>query len=165
MTRRGSLAYYLAAVVCGCFFMAVMIALRFVAADRAVGMQGKSFFFLAFTSLIFGALPALLAAFLLRQLMRKRPRAGPWEWAVLGAVLAWMVIFLLGKWGLALGERPGRSGLASLLELALRGPTFVLGQGSWLALPAGAATAFLLYKIDRAFAPAPDSGATRSPHP
>src|SRR5215469_17925078 len=66
MTRRGSLAYYLAAWVCGCFFMALTIWLGnevHPTVPRSVALLLVTYFF----SLMFGAVTSLLFGFFLRR--------------------------------------------------------------------------------------------------
>jgi hypothetical protein len=74
----------------------------------------------------------------------------PLHWAVAAAILAPLLVAALGEWGMrmAAGQRvdPG------LLSFLLYGPTMVFQAGWWLAIPAGAATGYLLCRVQRAFA-------------
>jgi hypothetical protein len=102
MTRSGSLAYYLTAWICGCFFMSLAVWARDLfgaAADNAFSSHsafGLIFFY--FYGLVFGAIAALVGAFLLRRIMTALKCITPSHWAVVGAILAPVVIAILGIW-------------------------------------------------------------------
>ncbi len=154
MTRRGSLVYYLSAWILGCFFMSLLIWIKdMYAAKLDHPVVGFAFGLLsfAFFGLVSGAAAALIVAFLLRRLMSALKCKTPLHLAVAGAILAPILIAILGTLGRHLEnqQRPG----ARLLGLLTFGPKTVLEAGWWLAIPAGAATAFLLCRIQRAFAP------------
>ena len=158
MTRRGSLAYYLAAWVCGCFFMSLAIWVKDLssAASQIVterGAAGLLFFY--FYGLLLGLVTALVGAFILRRLMQLSRWARAWQWTLAGAVLAPLLMGALGLWWrhhfVRAGSAPG------LVSLIAYGPSIVLDAGLWLAIPAGAATAYVLYRIHRSFAPPEDS--------
>jgi len=154
MTRRGSLIYYLSAWILGCFFMSLAIWTKdmmgpthgLVSARSAFGLM-----FFYFYGLILGAFAAFLGAFVLRRLMRAVRCKTPSHWAVAGAILMPLVIAALGWLGrrVDLAQRPGER----LLALLTTGPKVVLEAGWWLAIPAGAATAYLLCRIECRFAP------------
>lgn len=157
MTRSGSLAYYLAAWICGCFFMSVLVWLKDLigaplefATPR--GVLGLLFF--SFYGLILGAFASLVGAFLLRRIATAARWTQAWQWTLAGAVLAPVCIGLLGVWWRRMMLRPMPPRSLALLGL---GPMEVLDAGLWLAIPAGAATAIVLFRIHRAFAPPPES--------
>lgn len=153
MTRHGSVAYYLAAWVCGCIFMSSAVWLRdvmgpaigFVSFDRAFGLL-----IFCFYGLILGVVAALLGGFVLRRLAFLLKWRNAWEWVVGGAILAPILFLILGSFAktAAAGERP----LPTWLKFISYGPALVLDAGLWLAVPAGAATAWVLYRVHRAFA-------------
>ena len=156
MTRRGSLVYYLAAWTVGTFSMSLLVWIRSMTAETASVASTHSAFgllFFAFYGLIFGAAAAFLGAFLLRRIMAALRSKNPIHWAAVGTVLAPILIA-------ALGALRGRTAAPSALHgprflaFATFGPEQVLEAGWWLAIPAGAATAYLLGRIERAFAPA-----------
>jgi hypothetical protein len=154
MTRRGSLVYYLSAWILGCFFMSLLIWIKdmfAVTLDLPLTRSAFGLLFFNFYGLVFGALGAFIAAFLLRRLMSALKCKTPFHWAVAGAILAPIVIAILGAWGRHL-ETQQRAG-TRLLGLLTFGPKTLLEAGWWLAIPAGAATAFFLCRIQRAFAP------------
>ena len=163
MTRRGSLIYYLTAWICGCFFMSLAIWTKDLwnatgPSSRSREAFGVIFFY--FYGLVFGALAVLISAFLLRRIMTLLKCKTPMHWAVAGAILAPLVIGGLGAWG---GHIATEQRLEPrLLSFLLLGPTMVVQRGWWLAIPVGAATGFLLCRVQRAFAP-PASGATDVP--
>ena len=154
MTRRGSLIYYLSAWILGCFFMSLLVWVKDMFAATLDAPMTRSAFgllFFYFYGLIFGALAALIGAFLLRAVMAALKCKTPIHWSVAGAVMAPLVIAILGIWGRRAGmvQRPGMR----LVGLLTFGPKTVLEAGWWLAIPAGAPTAYLLCRIQRAFAP------------
>jgi hypothetical protein len=153
MTRRGSLAYYLAAWICGCFFMSAAVWLKDLGNQPVqlvtpTGVAGLLFF--SFYGLILGAIAAMTGAFLLRRLMALAHWEQGWQWALAGAILAPLLIGALGAWWRH-ATWPAQPG-PRWLSLLAYGPSIVLEAGLWLAIPPGAATAFVLYRIHRAFA-------------
>jgi len=157
MTRRGSLAYYLAAWICGCFFMSALVWLKDLASaphQLATPKGAFGLLFFCFYGLILGVFASLLGAFLLRRIAVAFRWTQAWQWALAGAVLAPVVIGLLGGWWRRVMWHPRAP--PRWLSLMAFGPATVLDAGLWLAIPAGAATALVLYRIHRAFAPQPE---------
>jgi hypothetical protein len=153
VTRRGSLIYYLTAWICGCFFMSLAIWIHDMwgAAMRGAQMrQAFGLMFFYFYGLIFGAFAALLGAFFLRRVATILKCKTPWHWAIFGAIISPALITLLGKWGqhLATGDQPG----VRFSAFFLFGPRTALEAAWWLAIPVGAATGYLLGRVQRAFA-------------
>jgi hypothetical protein len=74
----------------------------------------------------------------------------PSHWAIAGAILAPAVVASFGLWGRHIGIEEG-SGI-SFLRIITYGPKIVVETGWWLAIPAGAAIAYLLCRVQRAFA-------------
>ncbi len=149
MTRRGSLVFYLAAVVVGCFCLTVVFWLGGMVGVYS-GVSG--FLRLYFLGLIFGSFYAVLFAWILRRLMTRFKCTSAWQWISVGAILPTVLIWVLGPL-----ERIPWVG-ASVLGLFLAGPSVITQSGGWQALPAGAATAYVLYLIQRAFEPRSNSG-------
>jgi hypothetical protein len=162
MTRSGSLAYYLTAWICGCFFMSLIVWVRDLfgaTADNAFSTHsvfGLIFFY--FYGLVFGAIAALVGGFLLRRVMTALKCKTPSHWAAAGAILAPAVITVLGLWGRHVGIDE-QSGMRALRIITF-GPKIVVETGWWLAIPAGAATSYLLCRVQRAFAPQPSAQAS-----
>ncbi len=158
MTRRGSLAYYLAAWICGCSFVSLAIWLRdlegptigFVNIRNAFGLL-----FFCFYGLILGAVSAFLGGFLLRWVAVRGGWKQAWQWVVAGSILAPLLIAPLG-W-IERSAAWHQKKLPRLVFLAAYGPSVVLDTGLWLAIPAGALTAWVLYRIHRAFEPKPNA--------
>ncbi len=155
MTRSGSLAFYLTAWICGSFFMSLAVWTKDLfgaSANNAFSTHsafGLIFFY--FYGLVFGAVAALAGAFLLRRVMAALKCITPSHWAIAGAILAPVVVAILGLWGQRVGIEE-RSGMRILRFITL-GPGMVMETGWWIAIPAGAATAYLLCRVQRAFAP------------
>jgi hypothetical protein len=156
MTRHGSLAYYLAAWICGCFFMALgfWVDVHWL---RGASPQGEfldvGFLALCFFGLILGAVPSLLFAWLLRRVMRVFSVEQFWLWIAAGAALALLLIWFLGSLGhLARDPRFLPYSALPIWPFLLVGPVSVLEAGIWAALPVGAATAGVLFAMHRAFA-------------
>jgi hypothetical protein len=155
MTRSGSLAYYLTAWICGCFFMSLAVWTRDLfgaTGDNAFSTHsvfGLTFFY--FYGLIFGAVAAFIGAFLLRRVMAALKCITPSHWAVAGAILAPALISMLGLWGQHI-DMEDRSGMRAL-KIITFGPKIVVETGWWIAIPAGAVAAYLLCRVQRAFVP------------
>src|SRR6185312_9609690 len=94
MTQRGTLAYYLAAWVIGCF-IAALLAWCVGAWYGAYAVNASVLLTEYFLSLIFGAADALLFAFLLRRLMHSWHTYTVWVWLLSGAGIAAVVIGVL----------------------------------------------------------------------
>lgn len=158
MTRRGSLAYYLASWVCGCFFMTVC----FVGLPRPSDFPRRiilGLVYLYFLGLFFGAFTSLLFGFLVRKICGGLEFARVWQWIVAGAILAPLLISALGSITLIHGR--ATEFLLPVQLYCLYAPQLILSGGIhtlWRAIPAGAATAWLLFRIHRAFEPSVEGG-------
>jgi uncharacterized membrane protein len=163
MTRRGSLAYYLVAWVCGCLFMSLAIWLpgQWEHTHWTPGFQGASgFLFFYFLGLILGAFTALLFAFLLRRLVAALRLKDLWQWALTGAGLAELLVWGLAGLNSVFGSSRFALGMPRPLELLRILLVGALGAVRPPAvrsiLAAGAATASVLHLIQRAFEPRAD---------
>ena len=121
MTRRGSLAYYLASWMCGCFFMALgfWTDIHWIRIPSSQGgLSDVGFLGLCFFGLILGAVPSLLFGWLLRKLVKIFHAERIWVWMTAGAGLALLLVWLLG--GLAhLARDPRVSSLRRFACLAV----------------------------------------------
>jgi len=148
MTRSGSLAYYLAAVVCGSFFFT--LAHFLIGTDRGSDPDwARAFLFSFFLGTIFMCIPQIFAGFVLRRLAGPLHWTKAWHWAIGGAGIFLMVLIVLGYLGGAFDR------VAAGTRIAPLGP-FVFGQASmrsgiWQTLSAGALTALVLFSVQRAF--------------
>lgn len=157
MTRQGSLAYYLAAWVCGCFFMSFTIwfgnELR-PTVPRSIPLL----FYIYFISLIFGAVMSLLFGFAIRYAASRMAWNRVWHWLAGGAVIAPVLTGLVGA--ISASQLLKGSSWRAWIFVPLMGPYLIAGGGgSWMLLltsPAGAATAWVLFRVQRAFALRPD---------
>jgi hypothetical protein len=153
MTRRGTLAYYLAAWVIGCFVMAF---LRWLGEALAGDFQTASILLTTyFFSLIFGAIAILLFALLLRRSMRLVGSRAVWAWFLWGAILGFAeIVALIRAQGpllsILLSIHSGAFG-AVFFAAVLEGAGSLAGRNLWQAPVGGAITAAVLYLIDRAF--------------
>jgi hypothetical protein len=152
MTRRGSLAYYLAAWVCGCCFMTLgawLVAGEAINQNAPGLRSAAGFLVLYFFGLIFGLFPSLLFAFLLRRIMTGLGAQRLWVWLLVGAALAYPMLAGLG-W---IGRLPGRFGRPDGFLWML----LFAGYRSWpsavllAAIPAATATSAVLFSVHRAF--------------
>ena len=154
MTRRGSLAYYLAGWACGCLFMSlgVWLTRRWEPTHWTPGFRGASGF-LGFYSLalVFGAFTSLLFAFLLRRIARALGWTRLWQWMLLGAALGGLLVWAISWAGRTLEPVAGRPELLVILFLGV--PQWFPPRVLWMAVPAGAATAIVLVHIQRRFEP------------
>lgn len=151
MTRRGSVAYYLASWVCGCTFIGILVWIASLfqsSASRATGLL----FVVISLSLMSGAVASLLFGFFLRRTANGLHWNCAWQWVIGGAIIAPLLIALLGA--IASPNAQG-SGWRGWLFSSLSGAYMINGGHNWklslLAAPAGAATAWVLFRIDRAF--------------
>ena len=164
MTRSGSLIYYLTAWAVGCFSITLAVWTKeLFGREFQVGLTNYTFALIGVYSyaLLFGAPVSLLGGFFLRRIMRALRSDNLLYWTLAGAVTAPALVLLFGWTGRYLGEVIPRDlwfakflmGLPGLFLFA--GTEMVLEKGWWLAIPAGAATAYLLCRIERRFAPPP----------
>ncbi len=150
MTRRGTLAYYLAAWVIGCFVVSL---LQWIGEALAGEIHTASILLTTyFFSLAFGAVAILLFALLLRRSMRLLGTHALWIWFLSGAILSLVEIFALTRAQSALlSIRSGEFGeifFAAVLDAA----DVLAGHNFWQAPVDGALTAVVLCLVDRAFA-------------
>jgi len=169
MTRRGSLAYYLAAIVVGCLCWAVAI-LVIARTTTYHWNTAREFFFLYFLVVSQGWLATLLFAFLLRKIAAAFAWSRAWQWMVAGGCIA---IFVVAAWVFVPTDWIGARFIMGLLMwlLPFGNMVFVFGfaRSTIVLLPTiflvGAATAFVLHRIHRAFEPRAKSPAsTEKPH-
>jgi len=152
MTRRGSLIYYLAAWALGCFFMVVVVwcqNLFLVSSQDLFREATEGFLTLVVYGYLFGAPTALLVGLLLRRVMLALKCKTPLHWALVGGILAPLTVAALG-----FGSRSAAHMLPpeyAPVLFPLVGAENVLRAGWWLTIPAGAATAYYLGRIQRAF--------------
>jgi len=161
MTRRGSLAYYPAAVVCGSFFLAASY-FPFLALARHVPVNrwARGFLAMYFLTVLMGLVSLLLGAFLLRWIASHRRLTTATEWMAAGVSVFAVVVGTQGVLALALQHHVIRPHFLSVgYTYLLIGPWFVLNMPLWLPLPAAIATAYVLFLVDRAFASKPESPA------
>jgi hypothetical protein len=163
MTRRGSLIYYLAAWALGCFFMVVVVwcdDLVLVSSEDRLREATEGLLTLIVYGYLFGAPTALLFGLLLRRIMLALKCKTPLHWTIVGAIVAPLVVVALGlasrNVALVLPQE-----YASVL-FPLVGAENVLRLGWWLTIPAGAATAYYLGRIQRAFSVQPDAAPSPS---
>ena len=152
MTRHGSLAYYLASWVCGCFFMSFTIWIG-NEIHPTVPRSILLLFYIYFISLMFGALTSLLFGFILRYAASLMTWSRMWHWLAGGAIVAPALTSLLGA--ISASQTLQGSGWRAWIFIPLMGPYLINGGRSWMLLltvPAGAATAWVLYRVHRAFA-------------
>jgi len=149
MTRRGTLAYYLAAWVIGCF----IVSLLQWSGDAFAGMIEPASDLLTsyFFSLVFGAAAILLFSFLLRRAMRLARTHNLWIWLLSGAVLGLvLMLVLIGAQSKLLSIQTGEFA-EILFGLVLKAADTLSGHNLWQAPVDGAVTALVLCLVDRAF--------------
>ncbi len=151
MTRRGSLAYYLAAVVCGSFFFTLAQFIIGRANQGSVGDLARNFLFAFFLETIFGCVPQLLAAFALRRLASPLRWTEAWHWAVGGAGVFLLVLYALSLLGAVFNRVASGTRFAQLGRYLFSQAADSLHGGIWQALAAGALTALVLFAVNRAF--------------
>jgi len=159
MTRRGSLAYYLAAWVIGCFVVAF---LQWVGEAAAGEIHSASILLTTyFFALIFGAAALLVFAVLLRTSMRLLGTHSLWIWLLSGAVLSFLEIFgLIHAQNALVSIRSGEFG-QFIFAAVLSAADTLSGRNLWQVPIDGAVTAVVLCLVDRAFARANEAGAPK----
>jgi hypothetical protein len=163
MTRRGSLIYYLAAWALGCFFMVLAVwfqNLILISSQDLMREATEGFLTLIVYGYLFGAPTALLFGLLLRRIMLALKCKTAMHWAVAGGILAPLLVVTLG-----IGSRRAAlvlSGEYASLLFQFVGSEGVLRAGWWLTIPAGFATGYYLGRIQRAFAPQPETAPSLS---
>jgi hypothetical protein len=151
MTRTGSLAYYAAAWVIGCFVLTSVGSFADLLHGQTFGI--KEFLGYSFISMVVGALDSILYAFSLRNLMHLRSARVLVEWIAAGAAIAYLLTALLTWAGLAFtASSLYRGSLGEFLfEAIFLGPVEVWKGSAWITLASGAITGWILFLIDRAF--------------
>ncbi len=153
MTRGGSVAFYLVAVVVGCLFItAGLVVLR-------PGL-GPSLLLIYLLSIAYGGSSVVVFAFLLRRITAAFGWNLLWQWLGTGAALAWILVWgghfvVLGLIRLMQVSPQLGDFLFKIVATPLTGgPLFavVLGLG-WISILVGAATASVLYRVHHVLRP------------
>jgi hypothetical protein len=150
MTRRGTLAYYLAAWVIGCFVVSFLQWIGdAIGGDlRPASVLLTTYFF----SLVFGAVAVLLFSSLLRLSMRLLGTHNLLAWPLAGGLLALLLIVgFIHAQGALLSLRSGPLG-EILIGIALKTADALGGRNLWQVPVDGAITGLVLCLVDRAFA-------------
>lgn len=160
MTRTGSLAYYFAAIACGCFFLAASYFAYFLTTDAKSEHPARDFIFIYFVAILIGWLPQTVIALLLRRLAVRWKLAQPWQWVIAGCVLTGLVFLVMAAAGSGIEQwKSGPRFLRTGLMFIFVGPFFMATQPLWLPFPAAAATSWVLFLVHRAFEPRPEASA------
>lgn len=150
MTRRGTLVYYLAAWVIGCFVVAL---LQWVGEAAAGEIHPASILLTTyFFALVFGAVALLVFAVLLRTSMRLVGTHAFWIWFLSGALLLFLEIFALIHAQNALLSIRSREFGQFFFAAVFDAAGTLSGRNLWQAPIDGAVTALVLCLVDRAFA-------------
>lgn len=159
MTRRGSLVYYLTGWVCGSFFLAIAVWLHALARGGQpmfVSKGAADLLTIYFFCLTFGWFQSIFAAFFLRRIAIYAKFDKSWQWALTGAAVWPILIFLLDKLGGSATWGPNNSN--SDWTMFVFGAMIVRREAIWIAAPAGALAAMVLFAVNRSFAPSPETG-------
>lgn len=154
MKSWGTIAYYFAAWLFGCLFIAFAEWLLLPAAAA-----GFDFFYLYYSALVSCVLSCLLFGFLLWLTCSRATRFAVLFWFGMGAVLHTLLVVLLGRIGAAMEHAVSLEGFRHYLFLvSLKGPLELSRASLWLPPMVGAATAIVLSLFHRAFEPPAGSG-------
>ena len=153
MTRRGSLAYYGAAVVVGSLFLTLTYYPHFIFLGASPEHWPRDLLFVYFFVLMLGCVPHLLLALILRRAAHRFGWISARPWMLAGMVLLLSILGLLAGLGNLLASHRGGEWWRMVLMFLLVGPMYAAKSPLWLPLPAGAATGFVLHRIHRAFEP------------
>ena len=134
--------------------LAFWIELQFSRSASLQGtFQGVSFLGFCFFGLIFGAVPALVFGWTLRRLLNFFPARGLWLWIAMGAAIAFMLVWCLIALGEALQDpRALPYSALPFWPFLVVGPLALSEGRLWITLPVGAATAAILFAVNRTFA-------------
>jgi hypothetical protein len=163
MTRRGSLIYYLAAWALGCFFMVLVLwcqAMVWGVSREILRGGAEGFLSLIFYGYVVGAPTALLYGFLLRRIMVTLQCKTPLHWAIAGGILAPLLVVALAAVCRSAAHVAPEYYAAAVYPVAAA--QAIIEVGWWLTIPAGAATAYYLGRIQRAFAPMAETAPSTS---
>lgn len=155
MTRRGSLAYYLASWICGGLFLTIAMYIREQVSPEGMGMgpsgAGVAIITTYFLVLVFCAFLSVVFAFLLRLSMGWLRAEKLWQWIVAGVVLSVPMTWGV-RWASRATDAAGLQGVARevavFLFLGVRG---IAEHHALLGLPAAGLDAMVLFLIHRAF--------------
>jgi len=162
MTRRGSLAYYLASWIIGGFFLTVAMYLQERAAPEGMGIgpsgAGAAILTTYFLVLVFCAFLSVVFAFLLRLFMDWLRAERLWQWILAGVILSMPLTFAV-RWASRVADVAGLQGglrqVAVFLFLGVRG---IAEHHPFLGMPAAGLTAAVLFLVHRAFAQKSEPG-------
>jgi len=155
MTKRGSLAYYMAAIVCGSFFftLAQFLIGRESGTSSSAAAWARDFLGAFFIGTIFGFVPQVVAACVLRGIAGPLRWTIAWHWAMGGAGVYLLVTMILGLMGAEFDRIVGGWRYANSIGLFLFGQAgMAVHSGIWQTLVGGAMTSLVLFSVHRAFA-------------
>ena len=161
MTRRGSLAYYLASWIIGGFFLTATMYIQERASPEGIGIgpsgAGAVILTTYFLVLIYCAFLSVVFAFLLRLIMGWLRAERLWQWMLAGVILAMPMTWGV-RWASGVTDAAGVGGaprqVAVFLFLGVRG---FAEHHPFLGLPAAALTGAVLFLIHRAFVERPEA--------
>jgi hypothetical protein len=159
MTRRGTLAYYLAAWVIGCLFLTLASTIQDHIAPNGISRGGAVAVFLSdyFLILMFGAPLSVVFGFLLRRGMAWFRLEKLWEWVLAGAILVFPMAWGV-RWASHLNDVIGpRAEWFELLTFPIIGARELAEHHVLLAVPVAGAMAAALFLIHRAFSQGSES--------
>jgi hypothetical protein len=133
--------------------LAFWIELQFSRSASLQGtFQGVSFLGFCFFGLFLGAVPAILFGWLLRRFMKFVSAGGLWLWITIGAVIALLLVCCLAALGQLLKDpRSLPYSALPIWPFLVVGPLALSEGRLWITLPVGAATAAILFAVNRTF--------------
>ena len=166
MTRRGSVVYYMTAVVFGSLFVSASSYLYlFISPEHKLEPLSSEFLRDYFAEIVMSFAPLILSAFLLRRVAAYNCWTQAWAWIAGGAATFVAIEWMLAESGKALAWQEFGGWLTVLFSIFCYGPSFILRKPLWLVPLPGLATAYVLFLVYRAFElrspePPPETGAT-----
>jgi hypothetical protein len=151
MTRSGSLAYYLAAWVIGCFIVSLGPWIHEMRAPDSGASHNILFNY--FIALIIGAADLVFFAFLLRLCVYAMRIYVLGVWVIAGAILAPPLTAALSWAGHAWSQSPSldQGPLHLVNQCVLVAPSILWDLGIWVVVLDGALIGATLFLVDRAF--------------
>lgn len=155
--HRAGLVYYPAAVIAAGLFVAAAYYAHSVAQWGADERWARTFLVTLVVTTLGGLLPYLLAAFVLRRAARAGSWRRGWQWMAAGVAVGMAVLWTVVRCGYLVEQAyfpPEWQQAKSILMFPFLGPIMLSAKPLWLPVPAFAATAYVLFRIQRAFGPA-----------
>lgn len=162
MTRmtKNNLIFYFTAIAGGCLLLSACYFPYFLATGARPASPLREFLLVYLFTMLVGAIPQALSAFLLRRICAALRWEHLWQWIIIGVAISSLLFLALAQMGEVIQHwSAGPNWLRTGLMFIFVGPVFLARNPLWLPLPAAIGTAALLFLVQRRLSAKPMTSA------